>query len=730
MTGENFTSIIEKKLFPIVPLVNYSKIPVVPWSNKDYWIKNQNELQEVSSIYKEEVDGKVRGGQVTGFSLVCGKISNIMVIDIDINHGNSDINGIDNFRDFIKEFSKEDKEKINNTFAVITPRGGVHLYFKYKEGLKNKADYAPGIDIRTDGGLIVLPNSKVKIDKSIKEYQPNTHDIQDMPQALFDKLINLDKPSQKKESSEGQSVAVKDFKANKYYKSVKEGEGRDNTLISWLGYMIKNNPTMRKKEMLLPQAIMYNNCWFMPPLTFEEVERKVDSVLKYVLPSYCDDKGNVNNWALVQHIIKKQPSYIKGNLWFIYDTEKGFYEYKELKEVQKMFFEYAINDKDKTVTKSKNFAELLMLSSTDARKVNDEKNYINCLNGIIDIENNKLLSHSPEYKLEVQFQANYITDWEDRFTDSEFKKFLDSTLDKGSVITLQETWGLMLSPHAREIQNSFIYKGEGSNGKSVAFDIQEALIGDNRCICGIGLGDFGGDFTISAAEGKHVNIVRDDELSGKKIHGFFKSMVCGEPVTVNRKNKDLVRLGFNMTMFFGLNRMPSAVDKSTGFFRRPIIIPFNTSFGTEKEVAEGICDKVKDTELADKIINKELDIVFMWAYEGLQRIKANKWKITKSQAAEQEMEEYREEVDSAYAFFKEKISLVPKKGIKIPKGDVYKVYDSWCISNNIIPMNPTHFGRQLSSFGIKQKKSNSVGYYLDIEINDIEEIKDGIFPFK
>ncbi|WBW97588.1 phage/plasmid primase, P4 family [Oceanirhabdus sp. W0125-5] len=718
--GKKFTSIIENKLFPMVPLVNYKKVPVVSWSNEDYWVKSEEE--EVQAI-----------GQITGFSLICGKPSNIMVIDIDKNHGDGSINGFDSFNKLIKELSKEDKERALNTLAIKTPRGGMHLYFKYKEGLKSKANYVPGVDIKTDGGLIVLPNSKVRINGEVKQYIANSNVIHEMPQVLFDKLIELDKvtiidkPSKKKK----ESYKTKDiFKANKYYKPIKEGEGRDNTLISWLGYMIKNNPTMRKKEMLLPQAIMYNDCWFKPPLQIEEVEKKVDSVLKYALPSYCDEKGKINNWALVQHIIKEQPSYTKGNLWFLYDNEKGFYRYMEFKEVQKMFFQYAMDDKDKTVTKSKNFADLLMLNSEDARKNHDEKKYINCLNGIIDIQNNELMPHESQYKTEVQFQANYIEQWEDKFNNSEFKKYLTTTLDDGSIITLQESWGLMLSPHSREVQNCFIYKGEGSNGKSLAFDIQEALIGDNRHICGIGLGDFGGDFTISVAEGKHVNIVRDDELSGKTVNKFFKSMVCGEPVTVNRKNKDLVRLGFNMTMFFGLNRLPSASDKSTGFFRRPIIIPFNISFGSEKEVKEGTRDMLKDTGLAQRIIDNELDIVFMWAYEGLKRVKANKWKVTVSEAAEQEMEEYREEVDSAYAFFKEKVSLVPKQGKRVPKGDVYRAYESWCFFNNIMSMNPTHFGRQLLSFGVKQKKSNSVGYYLDIEITDMKEMKSEAFVFK
>ncbi|APM37306.1 phage/plasmid primase, P4 family [Clostridium kluyveri] len=729
MTGKEFTSTIEKNLFPAVPLVNYSKIPVFPWKNKDFWIKNIKELEVLESIYKREVNGEIKGGSLTGMSLICGKDSGIIVIDIDCNHSN--INGYDSFNDFIKDFPTEQKDIITNTFKVITPRGGTHLYFNYREGLKSRANYIPGVDIRTDGGLIVVPDSKVKIDDEVRGYKALKQTIQDIPQVLFEKLIELDKVQQRNinaisdKSFDGATIMSK----SKYYRPVNEGD-RDTTLISWLGSMIKNNPNMRTKEALLPHTITYNRSWFIPPLSNEEVEKKVDSILKYAFPPYCDSKGNIDNWSLVQHIIKEQPSYTKGNLWYLYNAKKGFYDYMELREVQRMFFKYAINNKDKTVTRSKNFAELLMLNSEDARNIHDEKRYINCLNGVIDIETGQLLPHNPKYKLEIQFQANYIEDWKDQFNNSEFKKFLESTLDEGSIITLQESWGLMLSPHSREVQQCFIYKGEGSNGKSAAFDIQEALINDNRYICTIGLGDFGEPFVISMAEGKHINSVRDDELSGKTVHKFFKSMCCGEPVLVNRKNKDLVRMGFNMTMFFGLNRMPSAADKSTGFFRRPVIIPFNVSFGTEKEVSERVRDKVKDTGISDRIIANELDIVFMWSYEGLQRVKANKWKVTTSEVSEQEMEEYRQEVDSAYSFFKSKIEISSTKGTRILKDDVYKCYLNWCYLNEITPMNKVQFGRQFKSFGVKDKVSNSLRYWLDIEIIDFEEVNDNINPFE
>ena len=707
-------SIINKNLFPIVPLFNDSKIPRVKWSDKDCQIKSKEEFNNLSSkMYKKEV---------TGFSLLTGRDSNTIVIDIDKNHGDKSVDGEESFKELIKDLSEDDKGQILNTFAVKTPNGGTHLYFKYREGLKNKANYVAGVDIRTDGGLIVLPSSKVKVNEDIRQYIiTNDNNINEMPKALFDIFLELDKPAKRK-------VEVTAVTTNVAYK---EGARNQELFKEVIG--IVSNSTIRDIGIISSIAKGLNLLKCKPPLDDEEVNSIVTSISQRLFPPYCNSKGNVELFELAQYLLSNAPCYTKGNLWFKYDNKEGVYKYLEFKEVQKLYFNYAINSSDKTVIKSKNFAEILMLNSDDAREVQDEKKYINCRNGIIDVERNILLKHSSLYKTEVQFQANLITDpleFKDSFDKSEFKRFLNDILDENSIKTLQEALGLMLSPHAREVQNCFIYKGEGSNGKSATFDIQEALIKDNKHVCSIGLGDFGETFAISVAEGKHVNIVRDDELSGKTVNKAFKSMVCGEPVTVNRKNKDLVRLGFNMTMFFGLNRLPSAADKSTGFFRRPIIIPFNTSFGTKKEVEEGIRDKLKDPLITHRIIQSELDIVFTWAYVGLNRVRKNNWKVTVSKAAEQEMEEYREEVDSAYAFFKEKITIVPKKSIKIPKGDVYKIYENWCTSNSILPMNKTHFGRQLSSFGVKNIKSNSIGYYLDIEVDDLILINDRKEIFK
>lgn len=143
------------------------------------------------------------------------------------------------------------------------------------------------------------------------------------------------------------------------------------------------------------------------------------------------------------------------------------------------------------------------------------------------------MAHNPEFKLINHYKANYreIPDYE--FQNSRFKRFLDSILDSESQLTLQEVFGLLVSPHATEVKRVVIFLGEGKNGKSTLIEIMQALIGSQNYICSIGLSHFGKEFEISQAEGKIANLVLDDDLTGEKISGTFKSMVCGERVRVN-----------------------------------------------------------------------------------------------------------------------------------------------------------------------------------------------------
>ena len=91
-----------------------------------------------------------------------GKINNIVVLDIDFKD-----NGIEEFNKYVEQYGQI------NTFIVKSPNKGFHYYFLYEntnestqhlidECLTNKTKYrSKGLDIRTNGGYIVAPNSSL-----------------------------------------------------------------------------------------------------------------------------------------------------------------------------------------------------------------------------------------------------------------------------------------------------------------------------------------------------------------------------------------------------------------------------------------------------------------------------------------------------------------------------------------------------------------------------------------
>lgn len=730
-----FKVVEAKELLPIVPVFNYTNKSIVPWKKEVNWIKSNHDIKTQGEWF-EYINNKdeVKKGKITGGALITGKVSGIMVLDLDRNHGDTTKDGIRAYEELVEGLGLTDQERqmAFNTFTVTTPNGGLHLYFKYIEGLKNDSNQDLSIDIRTDGGIIITPGSLRKIKDEIKEYTVyKDNPINDMPIKLFDKLteyfganklnINGTKESKKKPGRPPK---------NKEFYTVTNKGGRDNALIKYLGKLI-TQPMFRNVHELLPIAHMYNKTYINPPLEAHEVESKVNSILSYAKPVYCTDKGKVINGSLVKYILGKSPSYVKGNMLYIYNEELGIYEYKDTRDQLQMYYDHVVIDEDIDPGKAEKFAKTIHSIADNYKELfTYENRYINCLNGIVDTETDELLEFTPQIKLDTKFNGNYydMEKYKEDYNKSKFKSFLENILDEGTIKTLQEAWGVMLCPNATKVQQCFIYKGEGSNGKSSLFDIQTALLYDkDRSVCGIGLGKFGDEFIMAMAEGRRVNIVRDDTVEGK-INGVFKSAVCGEDITVNKKNKDHVQMKFNMAWFYGLNRMPVTNDKSYGFFRRPIFIPFNYRFGTEQQVKTGEADKIGVPGIVEDIINNEMDIVFMWAYEGLQRLKKNKWKVTQSEASIQEMEEYKEEADSVYAFYKNNLVRMP--GNKINARELYVRYEEWCYSEKInSPMNATQFGRQMASYGHKKYKTGGIWHFPNIAYRMFTPVDNTDLPF-
>jgi hypothetical protein len=122
-------------VFPLRPKM---KTPTAAW--------NQYRTERMKI---EEVENKFQSD--SNIALACGELSGILVIDQDSYKG------------------KAGFENVDSPLKAITPRGGMHVYFKYTKGLQNTVNEAKGTDIRSEGGYVVLPSSTVEFEKDGKK---------------------------------------------------------------------------------------------------------------------------------------------------------------------------------------------------------------------------------------------------------------------------------------------------------------------------------------------------------------------------------------------------------------------------------------------------------------------------------------------------------------------------------------------------------------------------------
>ena len=252
-------------LFPIIP-IREDKKAAVKWSNKDNWAYSEEDYQGKYPKYTQ------------ASAIITGEASGVMVVDLDNKNGE---NGIEVFKEILSTLSEEAQKTIKDTLTIKSPNSGLHLYFKYREGLRNTAGVLPGIDIRTTGGIIIAPGSKIKKkDGTIGEYKvARGKVINEMPDELF---TVLKEKLKKKDNKPGRVTTTQ-------YQEAEEGS-RNQTLFKYLCKMIR---TIKNGQELVAQANMYNTTYFNPPLSQEEVEDTVNSVMKYVNQSdlKTDDYG-------------------------------------------------------------------------------------------------------------------------------------------------------------------------------------------------------------------------------------------------------------------------------------------------------------------------------------------------------------------------------------------------------------------------------------------------------
>lgn len=230
----------EKLRWSVIP-AGENKIPLIEW--KKY---------QTTRATKEEITEWFTKNPKANIGIVTGEISNLIVVDIDPRHGGTD-----------KELGK--------VITVKSKTGGAgwHYFFQYEEGIQNHTGVKPGIDVRAEGGYVIVPPSI----STAGEYewlmspQANTP-IAPLPD--FVKELIKKSSSQQSGKSKWNSELLNGVDVGK----------RNDSAASVAGKLLKNFPEEEWESVAWPLLQSWNKAKNAEPLSEEELKKVFESIKK------------------------------------------------------------------------------------------------------------------------------------------------------------------------------------------------------------------------------------------------------------------------------------------------------------------------------------------------------------------------------------------------------------------------------------------------------------------
>lgn len=377
-----------------------------------------------------------------------------------------------------------------------------------------------------------------------------------------------------------------------------------------------------------------------------------------------------------------------------YRYQNGVYRDMEKIEAQRIVQSKMLPSETKMlhITDAEEQWRLMIRKSLD--DINPDPYVINLQNGLYSVTDDKLSPHDPEYPSTIQLPVNYVENAE----CSRFVKFLKEAMcdDEEQIELVQEIMGYCIAP-ITSAQKSFIFMGAAAAGKSVLLSVIGDILLGRQNVSNISWQALNERFKPAELFGKLANIFSDLPTKNIDDNGIFKSLVGEDYISAEKKHKDPFSFKSTARLLFSCNSIPKNYgDKSEGFYRRLIIIPFNRS----------VPEDDRNPYLLDEL-RAEADGIFMFALAGLKRLMKNNYQFSVAQTNIDALQRYREESDSVRSFVKDCCELKTDKAIG--STELYNAYYAYC-----------------KGFGMKAYAQKTFVQQLIVAFPDITRAKDTI----
>jgi len=246
----------------------------------------------------------------------------------------------------------------------------------------------------------------------------------------------------------------------------------------------------------------------------------------------------------------------------------------------------------------------------------------------------------------------------------------------------------------------FIFKGEGGTGKSTFMNLIHKMVGGDTNTSHVSLSDFDKDYYIASTLSKLLNI-DDDVVDGKALEntGRFKSIISGNIISVRQIYQAVISFVPYVTCMFSCNRLPKIMDKTSGLYRRMVLIELN--------------NKVlkPDPLFMNRVTDKDMEYFLFKAVEGIKiAIEEGRFKISQSETELLDLFKRRQSSLNEWIYENDLriADLHDKKCMTL-----YNIFIQWCDENK--------YTKQMTAFTFKEEICAI--YDLDIEFEKQEDRK-------
>jgi P4 family phage/plasmid primase-like protien len=400
--------------------------------------------------------------------------------------------------------------------------------------------------------------------------------------------------------------------------------------------------------------------------------------------------------------------YVQGGRFYVYMNGLWTYvDMNKLKRLLRNILNQYVTD-FWTPSIEEKYIQAIALEAPYVEKMDSKRRFLNLNNGMLDLQTFNILEHHKKYYSTIRIPINFDPEAE----CPEFLNFLDQIFegDQERKAISAEMYGYCLTSSVKA-QKALILYGNGANGKSVFADILGMLVGEENT-CALTLSDLDKPFARSELVDKLLILSTENEMDSRGLNTqFLKAIVSGDSIRVERKHEQGFTYRPYCKLVLGLNNLPYARDKSHGFMRRLIILPFNRTFSKGEA----------DVHLTKKL-KQELPGILNFALGGLKRLRKNEYIFTDSKVSTMAQQSYEEDLNPFASFVEDTID---KGDIdqRVQNDSISKLYRIWCSSNSI--SNPMSNQRlfaairsTLQAKGIKSEpiKSGGKRYHTGIRL--------------